>query len=413
MLLRGLLKNAQHYLIGAAMVCFGLFNAVAAAQQNGVTLYGIIDLGLEYDHVRQYAYSGGIPQGALNQKFFGIANGVQSGSRFGLRGNEDLGGGFAVNFVLENGFNPAQGTLAQGGRLFGRRSTVGMTLRQAGSVDIGRQLNLASNYFLAIDPFQEGFGQANIGSSFGSTNTTRPSNMLLLQVTPVAGLTVGAGYSFATELSAIYAGEPGCISTQSCPVNSSGYNFISSQNMRALTLGVQYTRGPLDLAAAYDRLYGDTSLQNSGPNPSIWVLGGAYDFKVIKLSLALGQALDGFGNGQTQGTGATSSSVLTTTSWTPGAVLFLPGARATSYLVGVKAPLTSQVTLLASWQMMQPQGILASDAQFKAQQIFSAALTQQLSVRTNLYTYMSYGQNFGMINTAESFVFGVGMRHQF
>ena len=250
-----------------------------------------------------------------------------------------------------------------------------MTLRQAGSVDIGRQLNLASNYFLAIDPFQEGFGQANIGSSFGSTNTTRPSNMLLLQVTPVTGLTVGAGYSFATELSAIYAGEPGCISTQSCPVNSGGYNFISSQNMRALTLGVQYTRGPLDLAAAYDRLYGDTSLQNSGPNPSIWVLGGAYDFKVIKLSLAFGQALDGFGNGQTQGTGATSS-VLTTTSWTPGAVLFLPGARATSYLVGVKAPLTSQVTLLASWQMMQPQGILASDAQFKAQQIFSAALTQ-------------------------------------
>jgi hypothetical protein len=105
--------------------------------------------------------------------------------------------------------------------------------------------------------------------------------------------------------------------------------------------------------------------------------------------------------------------VLTTTSWTPGAVLFLPGARATSYLFGVTAPLTSQVTLLASWQMMQPQGILTSDAQFKAQQILSAALTQQLSARTNLYTYISYGQNFGMINTAESFVFGVGMRHQF
>jgi len=105
--------------------------------------------------------------------------------------------------------------------------------------------------------------------------------------------------------------------------------------------------------------------------------------------------------------------VLTTASWTPGAVLFLPGARATSYLVGVKAPLTSHVNLLASWQMMQPQGILASSAQFKSQQIFSAALTQQLSARTNLYTYMSYGENFGMINTAESFVFGVGMRHQF
>lgn len=413
MVLQRLFKNAQQHVIATLIVSLGLFSTGAAAQQNGVTLYGIIDLGLEYDHVRQYAFSGGVPQGALNQKFLGMTNGVQSGSRFGLRGNEDLGGGFAVNFVLESGFNPAQGTSSQGGRLFGRQSTVGMTLREVGRVDVGRQINLASNYFLSIDPFQEGFGQANIGSSFGSTNTSRLGNMLLLQAMPVTGLTVGAGYSFAAGAPAIYAGETGCISTQSCSVNSVGYNFISNQNLRVLALGVQYKRGPLDLAAGFDKLYGDTSLQSSGPNPSIWVLGGAYDFKVVKLSLALGQALDGFVNGQTQGTGATSSSVLMTTSWTPGAVLFLPGARATSYLVGITAPLTSQVTLLASWQMMQPQGILASDAQFNAQQIYSAALTQQLTARTNLYTYISYGQNFGMINTAESFVFGVGMRHQF
>lgn len=413
MVLQRVFKNAQQHVIATVIACLGLFSTGAAAQQNGVTLYGIIDLGLEYDHVRQYAFSGGLPQGALNQKFLGMANGVQSGSRFGLRGIEDLGGGYAVNFVLENGFNPAQGTAGQGGRLFGRQSTLGITLRQAGSIDFGRQINLASNYFLSIDPFQEGFGQANIGSSFGSANTSRYSNMLLLQATPASGLTVGAGYSFATGLSAIYAGEQGCISTQSCPVTPGGYNFISNQNMRALTLGVQYKRGPLDLAAGYDKLYGDASQQNNGANPSFWALGGAYDFKVVKLSLALGLAQDGFGNGQAQGTGATSSSVLTTTSWTPGAALFLPGVRATSYLVGVTSPLTSQVTLLASWQMMQPQGILSSDAQFKAQQIFSAALTQQLTARTNLYTYICYGQNFGMINTAESFVFGVGMRHQF
>lgn len=413
MVLQHLFKNAQQHLIAISIVCLGMFSSGATAQQNGVTLYGIIDLGLEFDHVRQYAFSGGVPQGALNETFFGVANGVQSGSRFGLRGNEDLGGGLGVNFVLENGFNSAQGTLDQGGRLFGRQSTVGVTLRQTGRVDFGLQTNLASNYFLSIDPFQEGFGQANIGSSFGSTNTTRYSNILLLQATPLTGLTVGAGYSFATALPAIYAGEQGCISTQSCPVIPGGYNFISSQNLRALTLGVQYTRGPLDLVGSYDKLYGDASEQNSGANPSFWVLGGSYDFKVVNLSFALGMAIDGFGNGQSQGTGATTSSGLITTSWTPGGVLFLPGARATSYLVGVSAPLTSQTALLASWQMMQPQGILASDAQFKTQQIYSAALTQQLSARTNLYTYISYGQNFAMINTAESFVFGVGMRHQF
>lgn len=413
MVLQRFIKNAQQHLITTAIVWLGIFSSGAAAQQNGVALYGIIDLGIEYDHVRRTALSGVTPLGALNQTFLGMSNGVQSGSRFGLRGNEDLGGGLGVNFVLENGFNPAQGTAAQGGRLFGRQSTVGMTLRQAGRLDIGRQINLASNYFLSIDPFQEGFGQANIGSSFGSTNTARYSNMLLLQATPFTGLTVGAGYSFATELSAIYAGEQGCVSTQSCPDKGGSYNFISSQNVRALTLGAQYKSGPLDLAAGYDKLYGDVSQQNSGASPSFWVLGGAYDFKAIKLSLALGLSQNGFANGQTQGTGATSSSGLVSASWTPGAVLFLPGARASSYLVGIQAPLTSQVTLLASWQMMQPQGIYASDAQFKSQQILSAALTQKLSARTNLYTYASYAQNFAMINTSESFVFGVGMRHQF
>ena len=397
----------------AALVCLGLFGAGAAAQQNGVTLYGIIDLGIEYDRVRQEAFSGGLPQGPLNQSFLGIANGVQSGSRFGLRGNEDLGGGLGVNFVLEGGFNPGQGTSGQGGRLFGRQSTLGMTLRDVGRLDVGRQINLASNYFLSIDPFQEGFGQANIGSSFGSTNTARYGNMLLLQLTPVSGLTLGAGYSFSTGLSAIYAGEQDCISTFSCPATSGGYNFISNQNMRAITLGAQYKRGPLDLVVTYDKIYGDAAQPNSTVSPSFWVLGGAYDFKVLKLSLAVGQAQNGFANGQAQGTGATSGSLLTSTSWTPGAMLFLPGARANSYLVGITAALTSQVTLLASWQMMQPQGILTSDSQFKVQQILSAALTQQLSVRTNLYTYASYGQNFAMIHTAESFVFGVGIRHQF
>lgn len=211
----------------------------------------------------------------------------------------------------------------------------------------------------------------------------------------------------------MYAGEQGCISTQSCPEKGGGYNFISSQNMRALTLGAQYKRGPLDLAVGFDKLYGDVSQPSSGASPSFWVLGGAYDFKAIKLSLALGQSQNGFANGPTQGTGATSSPGLVSSLLPPGTVLFLPGARASSYLIGIQAPLTSQVTLLGSWQMLQPQGAYASDVQFKSQQILSAALTKKLSARTNLYTYASYAQNFAMINTSESFVFGVGMRHQF
>jgi predicted porin len=408
MLSRCLFKDAPHRLILAVVMCFGWFSASAAAQQNSVILYGIIDLGIQYDRVRQDAFSGALSRQPLNESFLGMSHGNQSGSRIGLRGNEDLGDGLGANFVFEIGLNPAQGA-----GFFSRKSTIGLTLREVGRIDLGRQINLASNYFLSIDPFQEGFGQANIGASFGSTNTTRYSNMLLLQLTPVSGLTLGAGYSFSTGLSAIYAGEQGCIRTLPCPAISSENNFIANQNLRAITLGAQFNRGPLDLALTYDSLYGDASQPNGSVRPSFWVFGGAYDFKLLKLSLAAGQAIDGFVSGQAQGTGATSSSPLISTSWTPGAVLFLPGARANSYLVGVTAPLTSDVTLLASWQMMQPQGILTADPQFNTQQIFSAALTQQISSRTNFYTYASYGLNFAMINKSDSFMLGVGIRHQF
>ena len=399
-----------YFLVGCVFFYSG---ADAAAQQNGVTLYGIIDLGIQYDRASQNALPGPLATNALNQSFFGMSNGVQSGSRWGLRGRETLAAGIAVDFVLESGFNPAQGTSSQGGRLFGRQSTMGISLRDVGRLDIGRQINLASNYFLTIDPFAEGFGQANIGTSFGSANTTRLSNMLLLQATPLTGLTVGAGYSFATGLTGIYAGSQYCLVTQSCPESAEGYNFNPNQNMRALTLGAQYKRGPLDLALAYDIFYGEASKQEGNVGPSSWLIGGAYDFNVLKLSLALGRSMNGFINGQSSGTGAAGPSGLVTPSGTAGGVLFLPGAQSSSYMVGLTVPLSSQTTVLASWQMLQPQGLLAGDPLFQAQQIYSAALTQQLSPRTNIYTFVSYAQNYAMVSSAESFVLGLGIRHQF
>jgi predicted porin len=79
--------------------------------------------------------------------------------------------------------------------MFGRQSTLSLLSRDVGRIDLGRQINLASNYFLSIDPFSEGFGQSNIGSSFGSANTTRYSNLILMQAHVLQGLTLGAGYS--------------------------------------------------------------------------------------------------------------------------------------------------------------------------------------------------------------------------
>jgi predicted porin len=107
-----------------------LLGAAGAAQaQNSVTLYGVIDAGLSY-------VSNANAQG---QHQFGTQNATLSGSRWGLKGQEDLGGGLKAIFQLENGFDPGTGQLNQGGREFGRQAFVGLTADKYGTVTLGRQ----------------------------------------------------------------------------------------------------------------------------------------------------------------------------------------------------------------------------------------------------------------------------------
>ena len=73
-----------------ASAAMGLLSATAAMAQSTVTLYGIVDGG--FNRVS------GLRQGTVNT----IASGIMEGSRFGLRGTEDLGGGYKAIFTLEN-----------------------------------------------------------------------------------------------------------------------------------------------------------------------------------------------------------------------------------------------------------------------------------------------------------------------
>ena len=94
-----------------------------ALAQDRLTLYGIIDIGLQYTTVRQTS-----DRLLQSNQFFGVSSGVQSGSRFGLRGTHEMGGGFETVFTLENGFNAGTGEAQQGGRLFGRQSALKTTI---------------------------------------------------------------------------------------------------------------------------------------------------------------------------------------------------------------------------------------------------------------------------------------------
>src|SRR5580692_2132395 len=118
-------QRAVATIAGATLAAF----APHVFAQSSVTLYGIVDTGIEFvSHAN-----------AAGDKVFrmpGITGELPS--RWGLKGSEDLGGGYSAVFALESGFNVRGGDLGQGGRLFGRQSFVGIK-SPYGTVSFGRQ----------------------------------------------------------------------------------------------------------------------------------------------------------------------------------------------------------------------------------------------------------------------------------
>ncbi|CAH2812235.1 MAG: Outer membrane porin [uncultured Caballeronia sp.] len=194
-----------------------LFSTAGAAHaQNSVTLYGVIDAGLAYVH-----------NANGNEKVVGTSNGNLSGDRWGLRGQEDLGGGLKAIFQLENGFNVGTGALGQGGREFGRQAFAGLTADKYGTVMIGRQ------YDPLVDMVQGITGDNYWASIIGTPgdvdnydNSLRVSNAVKYVSPNYAGLQFEGLYGFSNG-----AGTTG-----------QGQTWSGA---------VAYNNGPLGLAAGY------------------------------------------------------------------------------------------------------------------------------------------------------------------
>lgn len=156
-----------------ALALFTLAAGAAAHAQSApttsVTLYGVADA------YGQYA------KGANN--LYRVQSGGLSGSRFGVRGTEDLGGGLRAFFALESGINLDTGSVGQNGVFWGRQAFVGIGDSSIGQVSFGRQYssiyNLSSD-FSVFSNVATGASTAVIGG-FGGYE-------------PVSGNTANAGF---------------------------------------------------------------------------------------------------------------------------------------------------------------------------------------------------------------------------
>lgn len=177
--------------------------AVASAAMAGsayaanVEVYGLIDTSLAY------VYADPDASGHDGEGKFTMENAREFGSRFGLRGSEDLGNGMKVGFVLESGITSDSGELDQNGRLFGREAHINLT-GDFGYLAFGLQPVFGSTLgqhglFRAIDPLFANYTEA-FGSGHASASMWTRVDNAISYVTPTwAGFTFYGMYSFQND----------------------------------------------------------------------------------------------------------------------------------------------------------------------------------------------------------------------
>lgn len=189
--------------------------SLPAFAQTSVTLYGVLDEGINYTN--------NVGRGHVYE----LASGDAQGSRWGLKGAEELGGGLKAIFQLENGFDVSSGRLDQGGRMFGRQAFVGLSSEPYGTLTFGRQYDSVVD-FLAQTTANGNWAGSLFSHPYDNDNTDnsfRLDNSVKYTSPSLSGFQFGGVYSFS---------------------NDTGF-----ANNRAYSFGGQYTYGGLLVAAAY------------------------------------------------------------------------------------------------------------------------------------------------------------------
>jgi predicted porin len=163
-----------------------LFFSTGAFAQSSVTLYGIVDTSVRYLSSAN----------ATNGSLISMGDGVETPSRWGLKGSEDLGGGTSAIFRLEDGFQLYSGKLASTNTLFGRHAYVGLSNKQYGTLTFGRQqspfFELMGNIYDPMtvgDYWQDSWVYNPAGPFLTVNNSVKYTN-------DFGGLHVSAMYSF-------------------------------------------------------------------------------------------------------------------------------------------------------------------------------------------------------------------------
>lgn len=269
-----------------SLLALAVLGAAASAQAADVSVYGVVDTGLAYTYNDNWARSGeDVVHSTDGESSLEMASGINASSRFGIVGSEDLGNGMKVAFKLESGINTDDGSLGQGGRLFGREASLTLS-GDFGKISAGRMGGVGSSagtydYVYLIGEAFDG-GDFNI---WGMTASSRYDNMITYETPEFAGVKVTAQYSFD--------GDTGADNDDYQADDHHGTEGKSSVD-RYASLAVTGGYGNLQFVGAYEYFNhaANSAVKDDG---HLFHLGGNYDFGVTKV-FALAQYYQGIRN---------------------------------------------------------------------------------------------------------------------
>ena len=251
-------------------VSAAVFAAMPAFAQSSVTLYGVVDTGIAYQNSQTTLGSTANGHSAVK-----MVTGVWAGSRFGLKGAEDLGGGTTAIFTLESGLNSTTGAQQYTNAMFGRQSWVGFTNPAYGSLTFGRQY---ASYYQLLSPYSPtnwltGFFGAHPGDIDGLDTIYRANNTIEYTSPKLYGFTFSGSYSLG--------GVAGSL--------NSGSTWAGA---------IQYANGPIGLAVGFSRInnsttgggaFGaDSTTSNNGAQAGVSALTNGYQTAQAQQRFAVG-----------------------------------------------------------------------------------------------------------------------------
>lgn len=249
-----------------ALAVVGAFAGAASAQSN-VTLYGIADAGIGM-------IDDDVPG---NDSYVNVFSGIQSTSRLGVRGSEDLGGGLKAIFNIEAGVNYDTG--AADGVFWQRRAVVGLG-GNWGQLVLGRDYTPGFSAAGATDVMGYGlFGNwLTYTAQAGNLGVTTRASNGLHYVSPTFGNTACAAVPAPTECGAFSGG----LSFRAMYATGEDPSGNNAGDMYGLS-GV-YRGGPLVVQAYYQ------STDNGTGNDDQYGAGVQYVMGMFRVAFNYGMA---------------------------------------------------------------------------------------------------------------------------